>query len=234
MAPFSIGWWWVDNEDRIYRFAEWYGWDKVTPNIGLRLTDAEIAEGIEERERKLGIWGRNIVRLAGPDCFNKKPDYKGGGQGPATSDEFRWYAERRRKEGEESANLNLISADTKKDLKIKQFRNRLQIPKDPEEMPKLVVYNTCRQFIRIIPSLCVDELTSEYLEKGQELHPFDDAGHICMARPMGMPEEHQSAVDKARREAALFAKLDRAARAASEEWQETVKTLIGDDDDTIF
>ena len=233
-APFSIGWWWVDNEDRIYRFAEWYGWDKVTPNIGLRLTDGEIAEGIKEREKKLGIWGKSITRLAGPDCFNKKPDYKGGGQGPATSDEFRWFADKCRKEGDMQANLTLIAGDPKKELKIKQFRNRMQIPKDPEELPMLVVYSTCRQFIRIIPSLCVDELTSEYLEKGQELHPFDEASHICMARPVGSSEEHHSAQDKARKDAAVFKGLDRAARSATEEWQETVLALMGEDDDEVF
>jgi len=233
-APFSIGWWWVDGEDRIYRFAEWYGWDKVTPNVGLRLTDAEVAEGIVEREKKMGIWNRPITRLAGPDCFNKKPDYKGGGQGPATADEFRWYAEKLQKEGDNRASLNLIAGDPAKQLKIKQFRNRLQIPKDPEEMPPMVVYNTCRQFIRIIPSLCVDELTAEYLEKGQELHPFDESCHVCMARPSGMPVELLDAAEKARKEASKIAKLDAAAKSASLEWKETVSRINAEDDDELF
>ena len=234
-APFSIGWWWVDSENRIYRFAEWYGWDKVTPNIGLRLTDPEIAEGIVKREKQLKIWGRPITRLSGQDCFNKKPNYLGGGQGPATSDEFRWYAEKLQRAGDSRANITLIPGDVKKELKIKQFRNRLTLPKD-ETMPMMVIYNTCRQFIRIIPSLCVDELTSEYLEPGQELHPFDETCHICMARPMGVPEDQTEMVEKARREAAKFAKLDTASRAASEEFQEIARSLQGEeeDDDDIW
>ena len=233
-APFSIGWWWVDGEDRVYRFAEWYGWDKVTPNVGLRLTDAEIAEGIVEREKEMGIWGRPITRLSGPDCFNKKPDYKGGGQGATTADEFKWYADKLIEEGDSRASLNLIAGDPKKELKIKQFRNRLQVPKEPEVMPQMVVYNTCRQFIRIIPSLCVDELTAEYLEKGQELHPFDESCHICMARPAGLPEGLQGAAEKARKEAAKIAKLDNAAKAASLEWKETVANILNEDDDELF
>jgi len=187
-APFSIGWWWVDADGRLYRFAEWYGWDRESPaNTGLRLTDQQIAEGILAREKRLGILGRPITRLSGPDCFSKKPDYRGGGQGPSTAEEFSQYsaspAVQRRYPG---ADLALFPGDPSRELKIRQFRQRLQVPDDPEELPMLVAYDTCKDFIRIIPSLCTDELTHEYLEPGQELHPFDEACHVCMARPMAM------------------------------------------------
>jgi hypothetical protein len=71
-APFSIGWWWVDSDDRIYRFAEWYGSKKSSPGVGIRITDPVVAAGIYEREVKMGIAEREIIRLAGKDCFNKK------------------------------------------------------------------------------------------------------------------------------------------------------------------
>ena len=48
-----------------------------------------MALGILEREKKLGIDKRKIHRLCDPTCFNKKPDYRGGGQGPSTAEEFR-------------------------------------------------------------------------------------------------------------------------------------------------
>ena len=32
-APFSMGWWWVDGDERVYRFNEFYGWNG-TPNKG--------------------------------------------------------------------------------------------------------------------------------------------------------------------------------------------------------
>jgi hypothetical protein len=72
-SPFSIGWWWIDSEDRLYRFAEWFG-AGASDSEGLRLEDSAIAEGIKEREHKLGIATRSIMRLAGPDCWNKKPN----------------------------------------------------------------------------------------------------------------------------------------------------------------
>ena len=69
-------------------FNEWYGWNGE-PNKGLRLEDSVVAEGIIERERQFGR--KPIVRLAGHDCWNKKPDYKGGGQGPSTAEVFSRY-----------------------------------------------------------------------------------------------------------------------------------------------
>jgi len=86
-APFAILWHWIDSDNRIHVFAEDYGWNG-TPNQGLRLTDSQIAERINHREEQLGIKGRSVIRLAGKDSFNKKPDYQGGGQGPSTAEVF--------------------------------------------------------------------------------------------------------------------------------------------------
>ncbi len=227
-APFSIGWWWVDNDDRIYRFAEWYGWDKVTPNVGLRLTDFEIAAGIVEMEKQMGIWGKKITRLCDPTSKNKKPDYRGGGQGDSTVDEFIRYAEMLRESGEAEdahANLTLYPGDAERVLKIRQFRNRLMVPKDPKELPMLVVYDTCKEFRRIIPSLCVDELTGEYLEPGQEAHPFDDACHICMARPRGVDLVALEADQKEAARVDKLKRLDSASRAAALEYADVLHAI---------
>ncbi len=213
-APFSVQWWWVDGDNRLYHFAEWYGWDNF-PNRGLRLTDQQIAEGIIKREERLVQEGKiatrmGITRLAGPDCWNKKPDYLGGGQGPSTFEEFAKYG------------LILTPGDPKRELKIRQFRNRLLVPanydKDnPKTWPMLVVYNTCRQFIRTIPSLVVDELTGEYLEEYQEDHAFDSAAHVCMARPTGVPDSILMEEARKRKQEEKLRQLDAPSRAATEE-----------------
>lgn len=226
-APFSVGWWWVDQYNRIVRFAEWYGCEKDKPNVGLRLEDQKIIEGILEREQKMGILGRDITRLLGHDSFNKKPDYQGGGQGDSTADEFKAYVKR----PEVIARYGRLKMDPRpgdanQALKIRQFRNRLMLPDDPDERPMLVVYDTCKDFIRIIPELCTDELTNEYLEKGQELHPFDESCHICMDRPMGIDVE---AIDMMTRNAMLAkqrAQLDSASRAAADEYSKMIEELI--------
>jgi len=200
-APFSIGWWHIDPDGRLYRFAEWYGWDKVTPNVGLRLADSEIGMGIFEREERMGIHKRkNIIRFAGPDCFSKKPDYKGGGQGPSTAEVFR-SLRYKCKDGTErlgATDLILRPGDPDRKLKIRQFRERLAIPEDGTA-PMVQIYNTCRDFIRIIPSLCLDDLNVEDLDTDQEDHPYDEACHIFMARPLRFFQfDEEEVVDQAR------------------------------------
>jgi hypothetical protein len=172
-APFSIGWWWVDADGRIYRFNEWYGWNG-TPNQGLRLADSDIGRGILEREEKMQIKERNIIRLANPDCWNRKPDYKGGGQGKSTAEVF------------SEMGIYLTKADPERKLKIRQFHERLRLPEDPNEMPMLVVYEGCEQFIRTVPAIPIAKNDPEEIDTNAEDHVFDDACEICMARPIAL------------------------------------------------
>lgn len=171
-APFSIGWWWVDADGRLLRFAEWYGWTGEI-NKGLRLVDSQIAEGIVEREKKIGI--RSVhVRLTGHDSFNKKPDYKGGGQGKSTAETFAEYG------------LYLSKADPSRELKIRQFRERLKVVEG--ERPMIQVYSTCEQFIRTVPMIQTDPRNVEYVDDKGELHCFDDAAQLCMYRPLSLQQ----------------------------------------------
>jgi len=213
-APFSIGWWWVDSDNRVYRFAEWYGWNN-TPNEGLRLEDSLVAKEILNREKELGLEKRDIIRLAGGDCFNKKPDYKGGGQGPSTAEMFR------------DVGVELRPADVKRTLKIRQFRERLIIPEDAR--PMMLIYDTCEQFIRTIPSLCADENNPEDIDTQQEDHVYDEACHICMARPLSLiPSEVQKS-EMAKQVAATREKLEPIAQAAWSELDELRKELEEDE-----
>lgn len=180
-APFSIMWWWIDADNRIYGFSEWYGWNG-NANEGLRLTDSRIAEGIIAREEALGIKGRQITRLAGPDCFSKKPSYLTGGQGPSTAEVF----------AGPKYNLNLIPGDPTRKTKIRQFRERLRYEVDekgnPRTMPMLVVYNTCEQFIRTIPNMVMSELDIEDVDTKGEDHIYDSTCHVVQARPISLEE----------------------------------------------
>jgi hypothetical protein len=178
-APFSVGWWWVDNDGRIYRFAEWYGWNG-TPNMGLRLTDTEIVQGVIEREAGLGLSDRTIIRYGGPDCFQKRPDYRGGGQGPSTAEVF------------QGAKLTLIPGDPSRHLKKRQFHERLRVPVDyPNTLPMMMIYPQCQQFKRTIPDLVVNPNDIEDVFTDCEDHIYDEACHIVMARPLKlvMPEK---------------------------------------------
>ena len=187
--PFSWGWWWVDSDGRVYRFAEWYGCTD-TPDEGLRLTDTDVALGIREREKKMGIDKRHIIRLAGPDCFQRKPNYQGGGQGKSTAEVF----------GEHG--IYMAPGDPSRELKIRQFRERLRVVRDEDgnitSSPMLQVYSTCKHFIRTIPALCMDELNPEDIDTDQEDHIYDEACHIFMSRPLAVdpPTPRKSEYDR--------------------------------------
>jgi hypothetical protein len=202
-SPFSVGWWWIDADGRFYRFSEWYGWDEEE-NEGLRMVDSEIARGIVEKEKQLGIWGKPVIRLCDPTCRNKKPDYKGGGQGPSTVEEFG------------KLGVHMRPGDPNRKLKIRQFRERLAIPEDPNQRPMLQVYDTCRHFISTIPSLCMDETNTEDIDTEQNDHIYDEACHICMARPMKLVE---------RSEEKKKPKLDTASRAAHKEYASIIDEI---------
>jgi hypothetical protein len=170
-APYSTGWWWVDQDGRVYRFTELYGAMPGGMNVGLRQTDDEIAERIIEHEKRMGIDGRQVIRLCDPTCFNKKPDYRGGGQGPSTAEVFA------------RAGLQMRPGDANRVLKFRQLHQRLRVV--PGQMPMLVVYPCCVDFIRTIQLMQVHPHNPEDIDDRLECHAVDDACHICMARPMG-------------------------------------------------
>lgn len=185
-APFSLQWWWVDADNRVYLFREWYGWNG-SANQGLRLPDSEIATGILRREDQWGISSRQIIRLAGPDCFQKKPDYRGGGQGPSTADVFAEHG------------IFLSPGDPSRQLKIRSFRERIKIPKDGT-MPMMVVYRgQGDQFFRTTSTLVMDETHVEEIDTKGEAHAFDSACHITMARPI-LPQEPEKLLTAAERD----------------------------------
>ncbi len=177
-APFSVGWWHTDADGRLYRFASWYGWNG-TANQGLRMEDSEIGKGIIEREKGMGlvkdyedgVWGPNIIRKLSPDCFQKKPDYKGGGQGPSTAEVFMRMG------------IRGSPGDPKRALKIRQFRERTKIPGDGQ-MPMMLINRADSHFFRTVSSLITDPNNIEDIDTSGEDHVYDEVALMCMARPL--------------------------------------------------
>lgn len=182
--PFSIGWWWIDSDGRAIRFAEWYG--ASGPDEGLRLADSAVAEGVIAQEVSMGLctlgitddlksgkWAKTIIRHAGQDCFAKRPDYKQGGTGPTTAETFMKYG------------LSLIPTDSKREIKVRQFRERLRVPGDGSP-PAMLIYRTCEDFFKTVSSLVMDKLKPEDVDTKGEDHQYDEAAHIAMVRPMNL------------------------------------------------
>lgn len=195
-APFSFGWWWVDGDGRVYRFAEWYGWTG-SPGKGLSLPDSEVAERVIAKEKSiLPEWCRpeDVQRIAGPDLFSKKPNPMGQGQGPPTAETYA-------KVGRQfNHSLIFRVGDPSRHLKIRQFHERLRF-KDVDGSrikPMMMIYKGCDQFFRTISSMIQDKNKIEDVDTTGEDHIYDEACHICMARPLALPEAKPklSATDK--------------------------------------
>lgn len=69
--PFSVGWYAVDHEGRIYRIKEFYGCTG-TPNVGVRYEPAKIAGEIKQVEQDDPMLrGRKIIGIADPSIFDE-------------------------------------------------------------------------------------------------------------------------------------------------------------------
>lgn len=173
-APFSVGWWAVvaDQYDlgggrmaprgALIRYREWYG--ASGPNVGLKLTAAEVARGIKEREKDDKI----AYGVLDPAAFAVDG-------GPS-------IAEMMAKEG-----VYFRPADNKR-ISQKgalsgwdQMRARLK--GDADGRPMLYVFDTCRDFIRTVPVLQHDPDKPEDLDTDGEDHVADEARYGCMSRP---------------------------------------------------
>ncbi len=174
-APFSVGWWAVVPDDRplgggvtlkrgaLVRYREWYGCTG-RPNEGLRLEAEAVAAGILERERGEAV----ALPVADPSIFSENG-------GPSIAERMRRAGVRFR----EADNSRVGTAGALSGWD--QMRARIA---GTEEGPMLVVFDTCRDFIRTVPSLQHDRLRAEDLDTSAEDHVADEARYACLARPI--------------------------------------------------
>lgn len=174
--PFSVGWWAVSdgspvtvfsgNEgqtvQRLYpagaliRFREWYG--ASGPNKGLKLKNEEVARGILAREER----GERIsYRVVDPSVFKEEG-------GPSIAEAY------------EKQRVYMERADNSRIPGWQEVRARL-VGKEGD--PMLYVFNTCRAFVSVFPSLPHDERRMEDLDTASEDHIADEVRYACMSRP---------------------------------------------------
>jgi len=167
-APFSIGWWAVDFDGRLYRYREWYGGrdDGSGQTKGLRLTDAEIARGIREREKD-----DPKVRPgpADPSIWSKKRS-KDGVIGPSTADEMA-------REG-----VHWIKADNDRLAGKRQVHTRFRL--DENGRPGVYIFNSCVDFWRTLPLLQEDPTNPEDVDTSMEDHCYDEVRYAFQFKPV--------------------------------------------------
>lgn len=174
--PFSVGWWAVSDGElpefprgAIVRYREWYG--ARAPNVGLRLTAEEVADGIKQREKGDIRLGEVMTGVADPAIF--------------ASDGGPSIAQRLASRG---AYFN--PADNKRVASRgamggwDQLRARL---KGDGEQPAIFFFSTCRDTIRTLPALQHDRDRPEDVDTDSEDHAVDEIRYACLSRPYTAP-----------------------------------------------
>ena len=171
--PFSVGWWAVASDDTeiegrviprgaLVRYREWYG--ASAPNVGLKYTAEQVADGILSKET-----GEKIAySVLDPAAFAVDG-------GPS-------IAERMMKRG-----VTFRRADNKRVSQLgaiggwDQLRSRLV--GDSDGRPMIYFFSTCVDSIRTIPALQHDPDRPEDVDTDGEDHAPDETRYACMSRP---------------------------------------------------
>src|SRR5574343_1805080 len=176
--PWAYGIFRVDYDGRIYLDRLFYGTreDSASPNIGLRMTDSEIAREIKKTEGKLKV----RYRVAGHDIFSKKPS-RDGTMGPSP-------AENMAAEG-----VIFIKADNNRIPGWQQIHHRLKIDEDGQ--PWFFMRKSLRHAWRTMAAMPEDPANPEdILNKDIEDHIPEMIRYGLMTRPM-VPK-YQKQTDK--------------------------------------
>lgn len=171
--PFSVGWYAVDHDGRMYRVRELYGCTE-TPNEGVRWEPMKIAAKILEIERgDPNLKGRNIIGIADPSIFDES---RGESVGAML----------------ERGGVYFDRADNTRIAGKMQVHNRLAF--DENGIPMLYVFLTCRHFIRTVPALVYSSTDVEDVDTSAEDHIYDELRYVAMENPINPPPEKRAAV----------------------------------------
>ena len=161
--PFSVGWYAVDHERRLYRIREYYGCTG-TPNQGVKMEPSAVAREIRRIEAEdPSLRGRTIRRVGDPAIWGSDGTESIG----ALMERERVYFER--------------GDNARIDGKM-QVHHRLAF--DESGVPMLYVFSTCKHFIRTVPSLVYDESDVEDIDTDGEDHIYDELRYVCMKNPI--------------------------------------------------
>lgn len=161
--PFSCAWWAVDYDGTIYRIMELYGCTR-TPNEGVKWTPDKQFEEIHKTEMQHPwLKWKNIIGVADPAIWDAS-------RGESVADTAARYG------------VFFTPGDNERIAGWMQCHYRLQF--DEDGYPRMYVFNTCRAFIRTIPTLIYDEHRAEDLDTKMEDHVADEWRYFCMSRPI--------------------------------------------------
>ena len=173
--PFSMGYYTIDDDGVMYRICEFYGVQhsngEALPNEGLKWAPERVFSEIQKYEHEHPyLAGREIQGVADPAIWDAESGIS--------------FAETAGKYG-----LYFQKGDNRRIPGWMQCHYRLMF--DDNGYAQFYVFDTCKEFIRTIPTLQYDEHKAEDLNTEGEDHIADEWRYMCQARPITpkLPEE---------------------------------------------
>lgn len=161
--PFSIGWYAVDQDRRLYRIREYYGCTG-TPDEGIKLEPTEVARKIHEIEATdPNLKGKKIHRIGDPAIW-------GSQTGTSIGQMF------------EKQGIYFEKGDHDRMQGKMQVHYRLKF--DENGIPMFYCFSTCKHFIRTVPALVYSESDVEDVDTAQEDHTYDELRYVAMKNPI--------------------------------------------------
>jgi hypothetical protein len=161
--PFSVGWYAVDHDGRMYRIRELYGCTG-TPNTGVKWEPTKIAQEIKRIEKEdQNLKNKRITGIADPSIFDES-------RGESVASMM------------EKVGIYFEHGDNTRIAGKMQMHYRFAF--DEEGTPMLYIFDTCTHFIRTIPTLVYDQTDVEDIDTKQEDHIYDECRYVCMENPI--------------------------------------------------
>ena len=161
--PFSVGWYAVDHDGKIYRIKEMYGCTGE-PNTGVKWEPTKIAKEIRDAEQHDPMLkGRHITGIADPSIFDES-------RGESV-------ARMMMREG-----VYWRGGDNTRLAGKMQCHYRLAF--DHQGEPMFQVFSTCKEFIRTVPALVYDQVKVEDIDTDTEDHIYDEWRYVMMEHPI--------------------------------------------------
>ncbi|NIO20902.1 MAG: hypothetical protein GTN76_09230 [Candidatus Aenigmarchaeota archaeon] len=191
--PLSLGWYAINEDEFIVRYREFYGMQGNSPDIGLRMTPAEVAQKILEIEEAEGE--EISYRVAGNDIFAPMSD-----GGPPIAEQF------------EEAGVFFDPIDLKglgmPDRKRTRIFGKIQLHKRLQDGSFKISLEGCPNFWRTVPSLALDKNNPEDVDTKQEDHIFDEVRYALMSRPIFIGEPEKEMTDQEKIDAIVKGRMD--------------------------
>ena len=161
--PFSVNWYAVDFDGRLYMILEYYGCTGE-PNVGVKMTPEAVFAEVQKIEKEHPyLKGKEILGVADPAIWNKET----GISVAETAEKFRIYFEQ---------------GDNKRIPGWLQIHERLRF--DEGGIPMLYIFKNCRHTIRTLPLQQYDEHKVEDLDTTLEDHAADSLRYMCNMIPI--------------------------------------------------